>query len=219
MHGLPKTTQKAKTTSTNGAATTKRSWMASSSRSGGASATTSNERPTSLLCSVQFSAVLLTLLRRGHTCAVPSFGWATSTSVWTCQTTRCAPAAPLATSRPCLPSTRYGATVACNWKKRNAPWGAQRMRRRGAVLCALQLRLVQEKGLAFVGMIEPEITFLPTYKYDNGTNNYDTRCVGWVGRRSTANAGPLTLPCDGRRLGPQRKDADSRMVRPHPVQG
>ena len=104
-------------------------------------------------------------------------------------------------------------------QKRNAPWGAQRMRRRGAVLCALQLRLVQEKGLAFVGMIEPEITFLPTYKYDNGTNNYDTRCVGWVGRRSTANAGPLTLPCDGRRLGPQRKDADSRMVRPHPVQG
>jgi synaptojanin len=37
--------------------------------------------------------------------------------------------------------------------------------------------MAQNKGAAFVGLSEPEITFLPTYKYDHGTNTYDTRCV------------------------------------------
>ena len=38
-----------------------------------------------------------------------------------------------------------------------------------------QLNAAREKGLAFSGLSESTIAFAPTYKYDNGTNLYDTR--------------------------------------------
>ncbi|CAG5116105.1 unnamed protein product, partial [Candidula unifasciata] len=37
-----------------------------------------------------------------------------------------------------------------------------------------QLRLIMEEGLAFVGFHEGELTFPPTYKFDAGTDDYDT---------------------------------------------
>jgi len=48
--------------------------------------------------------------------------------------------------------------------------------------CFRQLKIVKEKGLAFAGFTEPPIDFLPTYKYDNGTNIYDTRCDAFLRR-------------------------------------
>ena len=38
-----------------------------------------------------------------------------------------------------------------------------------------QLNESRSKNLAFSGFEEGYLTFDPTYKYDNGTNNYDTR--------------------------------------------
>ena len=38
-----------------------------------------------------------------------------------------------------------------------------------------QLRRAQEEGLIFPGFNEAPITFKPTYKFDPGTDTYDTR--------------------------------------------
>lgn len=40
-----------------------------------------------------------------------------------------------------------------------------------------QLNLQMRFGLAFPFYSEARITFKPTYKYDNGTDNYDTSFV------------------------------------------
>ncbi|GBB91089.1 hypothetical protein RclHR1_01820018 [Rhizophagus clarus] len=54
------------------------------------------------------------------------------------------------------------------------------------LLEAEQLTKQMEFGQAFGDYIEGPITFLPTYKYDNGTNNYDTsekqRVPAWTDR-------------------------------------
>lgn len=39
----------------------------------------------------------------------------------------------------------------------------------------LQLRLIMEEGLAFEGFHEGELNFPPTYKFNAGTDSYDTR--------------------------------------------
>lgn len=38
-----------------------------------------------------------------------------------------------------------------------------------------QLRLQHKKGNVFVGYKEGDITFRPTYKYDSGTDDWDSR--------------------------------------------
>lgn len=40
-----------------------------------------------------------------------------------------------------------------------------------------QLCTEMKKGTVFHGLVEPQLTFLPTYKFDNGTNDYDTSYV------------------------------------------
>lgn len=38
-----------------------------------------------------------------------------------------------------------------------------------------QLRIQKKSGAVFDGFVEAPITFAPTYKFDPGTNIYDTR--------------------------------------------
>lgn len=49
-----------------------------------------------------------------------------------------------------------------------------------------QLKMSREKGKAFGGFNEGDLTFPPTYKFDIGTNNYDTskksRIPSWTDR-------------------------------------
>jgi hypothetical protein len=49
-----------------------------------------------------------------------------------------------------------------------------------------QLQIVMRQGLAFQGFQEGELLFDPTYKYDNGTNTYDSsekeRVPAWTDR-------------------------------------
>jgi hypothetical protein len=58
------------------------------------------------------------------------------------------------------------------------------------LFAADQLNFVMTSGTAFSGYIEGPIVFRPTYRYDVGTDNYDTseklRIPAWTGR---------SLPC------------------------
>jgi hypothetical protein len=59
-------------------------------------------------------------------------------------------------------------------------------------------------GLTFPFYSEARITFMPTYKYDNGTDNYDTSCVA-----TRYNVQVLSTDT------PKGKGAHTRMVRPY----
>lgn len=52
-----------------------------------------------------------------------------------------------------------------------------------------QLRMTIDSGAAFVGYEEGPLLFRPTYRYDLGTDNYDTsekmRIPAWTGERGT----------------------------------
>ena len=53
------------------------------------------------------------------------------------------------------------------------------------LLAADQLNFVKDAGAAFSGYVEGAILFRPTYRYDVGTDNYDTsekmRIPAWTG--------------------------------------
>ena len=62
------------------------------------------------------------------------------------------------------------------------------------LLAADQLTYVMDTGAAFSGYVEGPILFRPTYRYDVGTDNYDTsekmRIPAWTG---TSHPVPLVL--------------------------
>jgi hypothetical protein len=53
-----------------------------------------------------------------------------------------------------------------------------------------QLRLAMDTGAAFVGYIEGPLLFRPTYRYDVGTDHYDTtekmRIPAWTGKQHSS---------------------------------
>jgi hypothetical protein len=58
------------------------------------------------------------------------------------------------------------------------------------LLAADQLNYVMSSGTAFSGYVEGPILFRPTYRYDVGTDNYDTsekmRIPAWTGTSYSA---------------------------------
>lgn len=56
---------------------------------------------------------------------------------------------------------------------------------KGVTLTLLQLRQVMDAGIAFAGYQEGPLLFRPTYRYDLGTDTYDTsekmRIPAWTG--------------------------------------
>ena len=61
-------------------------------------------------------------------------------------------------------------------------------------LIPLQLKQVMDAGIAFTGYQEGPLLFRPTYRYDLGTDNYDTsekmRIPAWTG--ALFHASPFT---------------------------
>ncbi|VDK48225.1 unnamed protein product [Anisakis simplex] len=67
--------------------------------------------------------------------------------------------------------------------KRNQDYSSIRKQGRDAEMSRFQLKQQQRNNQIFVGFCEPDVlNFRPSYKYDPGTSDWDSRCPAWCDR-------------------------------------